>query len=178
MGLDIFAYGGLVEATGLRLDDNNQVVDALTGRYAEEVVVFFENDEHFLDRASNLKKLVPYVYSDEFHFRAGSYMNFSDWRNWLAGLAGYPSTIDPDEPYSMNFPRTWGAFQANGGPFWELIYFTDCNGVIDGKTSQKLLHDFCSHLEQAGDVGSYSRMYQKFMKAFKVGANNGAVVFA
>jgi len=53
---------------------------------------------------------------DGFSFAAGSYSGYGQWRQNLAKVAGYKSAEE--------------AWELNGGPFWELIYFSDCDGVI------------------------------------------------
>ena len=55
--------------------------------------------------------------------------------NELATLAGYAGADD--------------AWERTDGPFWELINFSDCEGVIGPKTSAKLAGDFAAFQEKA-----------------------------
>jgi len=129
------------------------------------------------DRTDGLAEGV-YAVSDEAHgFRAGSYSGYNEWREWLsvAMVGVLPRTIWEDR----------GRYA--GRPFVELIDFADNEGFIGPNTSEKLARDFAEHHEQAkaralqafGPVVAphYVRLYEDFMKAFKLAAGTGAVKF-
>ena len=68
-------------------------------------------------------------------------------------------------------------------PFFHLIYFSDCEGMIGGVAAQKLLKDFAAHQEAITALPGvlenegFARVYADFQKAFEMAANNGLVVF-
>lgn len=98
-------------------------------------------------------------------FRAGSYGGYNQWRNDLAKLAGYLSDED--------------AWTKTEGPFWELINFSDCEGVIGPKTSAKLHADFIAFDEIAKTHSDewFYRKYQDWTQAFELASQNGLVAF-
>ena len=150
MGLDVYAYSGL------------EIVDA--ERDADDGEVKFYNEDFFADRAKDIVDKVVYRYETTYHFRAGSYIGYNKWRNTLAVLAGFDSDL--------------GAFEADGGPFWELIHFTDCDGTIGTAVAKKLANDFAQYEEQAKVIDDYFYdRYANFKRAFELAANNGAVRF-
>lgn len=64
-------------------------------------------------------------------------------------------------------------------PFFELIHFADNEGVIGPVVSAKLAKDFRDNYERAkafGD-GYWLSKYEKWMAAFEMAADNGAVEF-
>lgn len=93
-------------------------------------------------------------------FRAGSYSGYNAWRSNLEEFAN----------------------QLNDGSFEELTNFSDCEGCIGPKTSAKLFQDFSRHYQaakqhQCDDHEWFIDKYEDWMKAFRIAANNGAVVF-
>ena len=100
-----------------------------------------------------------------FSFRAGSYGGYGQWRQKLSVVAGYKSAEH--------------AWELNSGPFWELIYFSDCEGVIGQEASAKLFNDFNTYIDKAHrELSSYDfETFLNFKKAFKIGKDDGCVVF-
>lgn len=100
------------------------------------------------------------------HFRAGSYSGYNEWRNQLAFLAGYAGAED-----------AWA--NCTCGPFWELINFSDCEGVIGPVTSAKLAKDFADYQEKADEHESpyFRDLYKDWRIAFETASDNGAVLF-
>lgn len=125
-----------------------------------------------------------YRAAEDFHFRAGSYSGYSVWRDQLAALAGYPATkFAAANPYSANYPFASSAWhmpdETQSLPFYEMINFSDCEGLIGPKTSAKLAADFeafaaraASHFDEYG-----MQKYREWMKAFALASNHGAVQF-
>lgn len=66
-----------------------------------------------------------------------------------------------------------------GRPFYELIDFSDCEGVIGPEVSAKLAKDFADWDEQAKrTLDDYDyEMYSNWHKAFKIASDGGAVIF-
>lgn len=61
--------------------------------------------------------------------------------------------------------------------FYELIDFSDFEGFMGPRTSSKLLQDFHECREQARRSGLDMETYDNFVRAFELGANDGAVEF-
>lgn len=108
-----------------------------------------------------------YTYHAVQHMLAHSYGNYSRWRNQLAELAGYASAAD-----------AWG--NHSGGPFWELINFSDCQGTLGTLVCAKLAQDF-AQFQAAADAhpDEYFRADYNSMRAgFELAATDGAVKIA
>lgn len=181
MGLDIIYLSGLTPYTGA-LDKHGDPED-------ESTIHLYENPD-FPGRAEG----VPdghYKYESREHFRAGGYGWYNAWRNDLAKMAGYPEASG-EIPGVFGGTRTHtghdvGAWHSGGGPFFELIHFSDCEGTIGPAVSKKLADDFAKYQEAAdsfigthddGKPGGYfAKTYAEFRKAFEVASNNGAVDF-
>jgi len=103
-------------------------------------------------------------------FRAGSYSGYNAWRNDLARIAGYPA------PSNGRHDR--GAWEANGGPFWELINFSDCEGLVGPDTSAKLHNDFLTYGPASLRESEYFHdTYRSFKQAFLLASKGGFVKF-
>lgn len=178
MGLDITAYSGLTKIEGVKYlegevyNQNLEVVD--DGDY--DFVAYHNSD--FPGRADDIEERGVYKAADGFGFGAGAYSSYNHWREKLAEIAGYPKTTI--EIYGREELRhDAGAWATTEGPFWELILFSDCEGVIGTAVSKKLAADFAAFdatAEAAGDPHFYSR-FQEFRKAFEMAADGGAVKF-
>lgn len=155
MGLHINAYSDCI-----KLDDNS-----------EENYLGYPNIEYLEYRPQS---------SCDFDFSAGSYSGYNDFREKLAKFAGYPE-ID----YTDYFQRTVKSAAAycwqiaSEGPFYEIINFSDCEGIINAEKSKKLYEDFSLNLDKAElyfDSWDIT-IYKNFMYAFELASNNGYVEF-
>lgn len=101
---------------------------------------------------------------------AGAYSRYNRWRDQLAALAGYGSA---EAAWKMDDDGR------DSGPFWELINFSDCEGMIGAQTSAKLAQDFADHQAKAdAHPDEYFRdRYRVWRKAFETAADSGMVVF-
>lgn len=120
------------------------------------------SEKHFPGRADGIEPDAVYSIESSFHFRAGSYSLYNQWRDIL------------DENIS------------DGNSFRELINFADNEGVIGPIVSKKLYKDFEDNYEKAlkvseqldDDFGSYwIEKYKLWTEAFKSASDNGAVIF-
>jgi len=120
-------------------------------------------------------------------FYAGGYMGFMWFRDQLAKLSGWTRSAEGGK-YDAIGPYWHSAFSKDGGPFWELLVFSDCEGTIGHKTSKKLATDFDKHAGDAAvfvvDPGTrddfteyFRKTYSNFRRAFEIAAKGGAVVF-
>lgn len=180
MGLDITAYENIK-----LVKENSDREEA----WEDDLFYAFVNPA-FPDHCEDLQDSAAYSYEKEFGFRAGSYGGYSDWRNQLAKLAGYP-----EREYESGYRGTLsshaaGAWEADGGPFWELINFSDCEGCIGSAVAKKLAADFAEYQELAeelhgsesdiyglGGQSYFMEKYNEWRKACEMAANNGAISF-
>lgn len=96
-------------------------------------------------------------------FRAGSYGGYNHWREQLcqAMLGARPALI-------WEAPDLW-----EGGPFVELINFSDCEGALGPVTSAKLLQDCALLLKEAPSFPLLAHWH----KAFWLASHRGFVKF-
>ena len=173
MGLDIRVYSKMT------LVKSDEEVENLP---EDERDSLYDEYAHLYDnRFGRGDGLVPGFYSTDdsrtMHFRAGSYSGYNMWRDNLARLIG----------------RSAREMQ-NGGdlediqklPFFELIYFSDCEGFIGPKTSAKLAKDFTEWEKRAekfaatlgADDGPWwLERYKNWKAAFMMASEGGAVLF-
>ena len=159
MGLDITAYKEIVKAQNGEAFDEAGELKWTDGWFEIHI------NRDFPGRADDLQE-APHKAEEEFRFHAGSYGGYNQWRNQLAVAAGYPSA-----------EYVWAI--AKGGQFFELINFTDCEGVIGADTSKKLAKDF-SDFEAIANLHEdewFRARYQDLKKAFEFAAENGCVCF-
>lgn len=170
MGLDISAYQGLClinPALAHELEDD-----------PNSSSIYINKD--FPARAADLPNPCRFSSSaDSFGFRAGSYSGYSRWRELLAEFAAYH--VEPGRPGYAD-----SAWNADSGPFWELICFSDCEGAIGPSVSAKLSADFqerhtaavaWAHARPNGDGDHFMHTYNNFARAFEMAAQGGAVSF-
>ena len=156
MGLDITAYSKI-----RRVECGNRDGDC----WPTHANLYPSAD--FPDHADGLTEGC-YEHDSEYSFRAGSYSGYSAWRDTLAGLVGLSS------------PRNWNnSTVGTGKPFAELLYFSDCDGIIGPKTSAKLAADFAQYEAHARSVLDEYEMskYREWMTAFFRAADGGVVCF-
>jgi hypothetical protein len=117
--------------------------------------------------------------SNEFDFHAGSYGTYNWFRRNLSTAI-----------FGVSSEDIWLKSEAyEGRPFFELIEFSDCDGVIGPEVSKKLHEDFETHRSSMikycldnfiDDDHSYEYtmgVYDNFSKAFKIASNGGLVLF-
>lgn len=118
---------------------------------------------------------------DPISFRAGSYGGYSNWRESLARIAGYEPVTEPKDNYERLYPHSSAAAYegTESMPFVELVFFSDCEGVIGPEVSKKLAADFATFDEKAR-IGMNEYEYAKYgewRKAFERASDGGAVEF-
>lgn len=140
--------------------------------------LIFLSPVNFPQRFRGLESGKVYQFKSSFDFRAGSYSGYNIWRNELAKLAGYqPSVTFRNKEVELRYDET--VWNLNHGPFWELIDFSDAEGVIGPDVCRKVYQDFVQYRDQAAQVPDayFSESYGHWMKAFEMCADNGAIVF-
>ena len=175
MGLDISAYRQL-KLLKTRETEDGYVVDVTTGERLENYCYVFI-EEGFEDRAEDLVNRAYYAYGDSMGFRAGGYSGYSDWRETLARIAGYPQ-VQYSGFRGVELRHDAAAWNATHGPFWELINFSDCEGTLGAAVAAKLVRDFQAYRPQAeAEGGSFLEKYLRWEQAFVMAADGGAVRF-
>ncbi|PSE43969.1 hypothetical protein C7G91_04810 [Acinetobacter nosocomialis] len=175
MGLSCTAYKKLSQFEGTYDDQSDSVLNEKTGLLVKDSDYFLPSlNSHFPNHAKELIDGGFYTFEEDYWFRAGSYSGYNNFREQLAKLAGYPALEgEGNRHYHSN-----GAWKATSGPFWELINFSDCEGVIGTAYSKKLLADFKQFDEKAKELGEYFyESYSDWMTAFEFASDDGAVDF-
>jgi hypothetical protein len=166
MGLDITAYSNIKFVHQLpECKDETGYDDHFRLYYA---------GKNFISAGDGLKEGCYCCEGGSFGFRAGSYSNYNDWRGELSKCM---LEVSPEVIWKK--PEEW-----RGEPFVELVNFSDCDGFIGPKTSDKLFIDFNNNLEKflnwtIGRTESdwFIQKYKDWMRAFKIASNGGAVKF-
>lgn len=178
MGLDVTAYSKIQKMDAV-FDHNGQAIDPETQEALEDIVQFKVNYD-FPTRADNIEDGCVYRYSEFVRLHAGSYGGYNFWRNELAKMARYGAVaVDRYNTGNIQMRYDQGAWDTDNGPFWELITFSDCEGVIGGTTCAKLAKDFAAYQSQA-DVHpdeQFRSKYAEWRTAFDLAADGGAVDF-
>lgn len=169
-GLDVTAYERLTLVPSPQVDQDGEPIG--------ENQVKLAPVEH-IERFAGLTAGKVYRYKSAFAFRAGSYSGYNLWRNELAKLAGYKPTSYKSFKGETELRYDATVWKLKKGPFWELIDFSDAEGVI-GPAACKRVHKDFVHYQAAAAKHSdeyFRSSYEDWMKAFAMCANNGAIVF-
>lgn len=169
-GLDVTAYEKLTIISSPQFNKDGEPV----GKNQVQLAPV-----EFAERFAGLTPRRVYGYQSSFEFRAGSYSGYNYWRNELAKLAGYEQT-----PYKSFNGKTELRYDATvwdikKGPFWELIDFSDAEGVIGPVVCKRVYKDFLQYRAAAAKHSDeyFRSSYEDWMKAFAMCANDGAIVF-
>lgn len=177
MGLDIRAFSKL-KRIDAAFDDEGEPIDPVTCESVDYDLRVYINPD-FPGRC-NLADNGIYTAEANFCFCAGSYGWYNRWRDELARIAGYPAKqVDRYGSGRIETRYDQSAFEADGGPFWELIWFSDCEGIIGSEIAKKLHNDFIEFQAKADaspELGFRER-YANWRKAFELAADDGAVEF-
>lgn len=178
MGLDVIAYRQIKKIDCV-FDADGEPIDPTTRKPLDgEFVQFYVNSD-FPGRANEIDSRAPYLYADAAHTFSGGYGLYNAWREELARLAGYAAQpVDRFKTGNVEMRHDQSAFQDQQGPFWELICFSDCEGVIGAEIARKLANDFAQYDEKAKTIGGYFyQTYQKWRNGFEMASDGGAVAF-
>jgi hypothetical protein len=171
MGLDINAYSKLTFAADQSDDDDRDDDDGVT---------YLHVHPDFPAQGAGLRTGWYEIGGEQHAFRAGGYGGYNEWRNRLAQMAGYAATPHSRKAGDAPEPRyDVTVWNSAGGPFFELINFSDCEGVIGPTASAKLVADFDAFEPQAKALGDadFLSVYADFRRAFALAADGGAVEF-
>lgn len=102
-------------------------------------------------------------------FRAGSYSTYNGFRSDLCIMAHgvFPQVL-------WKNPELY-----EGGEFYELIHFSDCEGAIGPTTAQKLLNDFKKYRDHyCEDSNAWDcEVYDYWIESLKIASNDGMLIF-
>lgn len=176
MGLDITAYKNIKKSEA-QLDDDGYAIDPATGEEIADGNWFPTWLNHdFPGRADDIEDGAVYTYEDCTGLDVG-YGGHFWWRDELAKMAGYP-VAELDMGYLKQKNYFGGASQAGGGPFYELINFSDSEGIIGTEVSKKLAADFIKFEGNSKVMGErFATLYQRWKAAFEMASENGCVRF-
>lgn len=160
MGLDITVYRNLTPAPDAEVDDDGYPVEWDSHLLITQSLIDMQ-EKTFPGR---LQLAAGIYHAEETDgFRAGSYIGYSLWRNWLATVAGFPDA------------QTFWHTATPAAPFYELINFTDCEGLLGAQACGRLAVDFDA-ITPDGDDWQLA-LYAKWKNAVTMAAQNGAIEF-
>lgn len=177
MGLDVTAYRK-VKKLDVLFNEHGEAVDPSSREPIEDYFIARESED-FPGRAAGLDNMAAYSYEESKSFWSGGYSKYNYWREELAKMAGYP--VSETDVYGrkeyLHALSAWNG-TITGGPFYELIDFSDCEGTIGPIVSRKLARDFEEWTDRASAIGG--SFYEKFMewrRCFELASDAGAVRF-
>lgn len=161
MGLDITAVSQAVK-TDLTDGQYEDLDD-----YRSHARVWIE--PCFAERANDLTDGIYRIEGQRQDFRAGSYGGYNQWRDTL-------SRVMLDVPAETVWEHRADYQEA---PFYPLIDFSDCEGVIGPQTCALLAYDFARFADKAATVPDdyWRQKYALWQQAFTLAADHGFVKF-
>jgi hypothetical protein len=187
MGLDVSYYSKLKKCQRKEDDENDDEYD--------DYAVNTKYNGDFQYQLGSLKGVYNLTESSvSGHISCGAYSSYNSWRNELAIMSGYGSAqnvwsdtdFNPCLPYinlryrklkKINKENAIGE-QISIKPFYELINFSDCEGVIGPEISKKLYKDFVDFEQMAKNCDDYFyRKYNEWKEAFRIASEGGAICF-
>lgn len=173
MGLDVFAYSKARKAENQTFDADGE---PLAG---EDCQVTYENPD-FPGRCDEFPdRTIVFIDGEHISPFGRSYSGYNRWREQLAELAGYPLTKYEGHFGGERESYAAGAWGVVNGPFWEMIYFSDCEGCIGTAVCKKLAADFADYQAKAdAHQDEYFRQgYAEMRQSFEHGSDGGFVRF-
>jgi len=160
MGLDITSYSNLKK-----------------GKETEDSIYIGKGPEHVARHEYNEGWYEPTLETVGHHFRAGSYGGYNQFRGHLCAAV-----------HGVECEEFWTNEDYEGTPFYELIDFSDCEGVIGVEESKKLHAEFMLHkgifrrylentIDDSEDRNYFMEKYDDWTKAFSISAQGGALFF-
>jgi hypothetical protein len=177
MGLDISAHERVILVKSIGVKEYSK--DDEAQRMAEENGhTYLCNVPSGLPQADGLPDGIYRTEGRSVGFRAGSYLGYNAWREWLSlTMLG----MSPERVWAMTDE------ERSGLSFVELINFSDCEGFIGPETCAKLARDFAQHKYKIPSGGrnpqertfsDYTlQKYNEWQEAFALAADKGVVDF-
>lgn len=162
MGLALWAYANIQPVDGsFKFEEYQEIHDAQTDQIRNDLIGFYVHPT-YPAWAVGIEPLQAYRFSHNENFHIGPYSYYSSFRNWLSILAEIGHVSEP------------------GDPFYEVLIFSDCEGVINSAISNKLFVDFVrfhAKAKASPKAEYYICAYESMMRAFQIASLNGAVSF-
>lgn len=181
MGVDIVALTNIRKVDAL-FDECGDPVNPVTREPYDNAWRLYHAPS-YSDRADGIEDGKVYEYDASVHHASLSYGAYNIWRDHIARLAGWPK--GSYEQYGRNWDSyAASAWDATEGPLWELINFSDCEGVIGPKTSAKIAADLRAltvteeSFEGAVWAPHFVKFYNEMVKIFEAAAGNGCVRYS
>jgi hypothetical protein len=157
MGLDVFSY------VNIKIAEDKENYDFMA----------YVDHEDWNSRIKNLEKGELYngdIVFSEVHY---SYSSHSRFREILVKLVGRENLLNCEGKI------IWDKLP-NEMPFYEFIYFSDCEGCFDWESSNIVFLDFEKYNEKAKlEMNEYDyKCYKDWLKTFELAKNYGVVVFS
>ena len=175
MGLDIIVYSKLEHQRDERVEE---VMESLFSPLGEEIIEICEEEENRRCSDMAIGKWHRTDATQEAHFRAGSYSGYNQFRNLLAQAF---HGVDAEDIWSDE-----NSFE--GTPFYEMIDFSDCDGVFGPGDSAKLCRNFeegevkfqefiAEKFEDDDEAGHWLEVYRDFKEGFRLAADEGILIY-
>lgn len=164
MGLDVTAYSKLEKVGAAK------GAGEYSANFDWHNHVFVYPLQDYPERMPPIEPGAIYQYQTPcFHFRAGSYAAYNKWREWLSLMA---LGIEPQGVW--NNPMAYAS-----KPFFELIHFSDCEGILGTEVCRELAQDFAGFQTQADQHLDewFRRKYTDWRQAFELASDGGLVKF-
>lgn len=181
MGLDISAYSnikvlGTADEYDESLEDSNEFRQEFINPHFPHASVGYEGE---------FVQWIETSDTESTSFRAGSYSGYGLFRSSLADEFLGTTDLYMDSPHRGTANGDWEKVHASEGkPFYELINFSDCEGVIIGPACTKLYNDFVTHreayvnsLDETDHQWGFVKRYDDWTEAFRLASQNGLVSF-
>ena len=180
MGLDIVAVNRITRIN-CNLDAKGWPIDPVTGVRLDYETFFrgFQNP-HFPGVAEEIEQGAFYGFEKSVSFNAGSYFSYSEWRDQLAALAGWPKSefwdYAKDRWAESHCACCWAG---ETGPFSDLIDFSDCSGLLGASEAARLASDFARYQSLANqhEDEDLCYLYNKWRAACELAADQGCIIF-
>jgi hypothetical protein len=184
MGLDIMAISNLEKKHKLSEEQKALPWEFQTAKKATRITIDatpYGSEHGGFNKCEDMEggKYAETDETTEHHFRAGSYSGYNTFRKLLSkGVA----EVDVD--------TLWGnEDQYKDSPMFEMINFSDCEGILGTGVCQKLYQQFVDNrvkfenylkVEFGQDVNTVKwemETYDNFSEAFRLGSQKGIVVY-
>lgn len=174
MGLDITAYPHVILVGAEHKPTEEKFCEAEEdGRYHLFITETQATDWPLSIRGLEVGRCYVPGEGETFGFRAGSYGTYNVWRELLSvyALGVKPETV-------WRYPERYV-----DQPFFELVNFSDCEGMIGPAACVDLAQDFAEHPEVREKLlaeepdGYYASKFDDWAKAFALAADTGLVDF-
>jgi hypothetical protein len=173
MSLLVCWYRDLQVAEDVTISDSGECF-----RGNEEVdVAVLEDNNHFPGCSDGAVCGLPLYYADSGIGGEWSYDGYSAWRDDVKRMVYHAAKASKGSDADLTL-------EAAGGPFWELLNFSDARGTIGPVVAKKLAKDFDEFYEHAemfpsahGASIHFFDRYKTMREAFRAAAHGGAVSF-